>query len=85
MQLIPATAKRFGVRNPFDPEDNLRGGMSYLRWLLTRFKGNVTLAVAAYNAGEGAVQKYGGVPPYKETRKYVRRIRRLYKPARHPF
>ncbi len=85
MQLIPATAKRFGVRDAFDPEDNLRGGMSYLRWLLTKFKGNVALSVAAYNAGEGAVKKYGGIPPFRETRRYVRRIRRLYAPARHPF
>ena len=85
MQLIPATAKRFGVRDAFDPADNLRGGMAYLRWLLTHFKGNVTLAVAAYNAGEGAVKKYSGVPPFAETRKYVRKIRRLYSATHHPF
>jgi soluble lytic murein transglycosylase-like protein len=85
MQLIPATAARFGVRDPFNPVDNLRGGMAYLRWLLTRFKGRVTLALAAYNAGEGAVKRYGGVPPYKETRKYVKKIRALYSATRHPF
>lgn len=85
MQLIPATAARFGVRNVFDPADNIRGGMAYLRWLLTHFKGDVTLALAGYNAGEGAVKKYGGVPPYKETRNYVRKIRRLYPADRHPI
>lgn len=85
MQLIPATAARFGVRNVFDVRDNIRGGMAYLRWLLTHFKGDVTLALAGYNAGEGAVKKYGGVPPYKETRNYVKKIRRLYSPLMHPL
>jgi len=85
MQLIPATAARFGVSDPFDPADNLRGGMAYLRWLLTRFRNNVTLAVAAYNAGEGAVDRYGGVPPFSETQGYVRKVRRLYDAVRHPF
>jgi hypothetical protein len=85
MQLIPATASRFGVRDPFDPADNLRGGMAYLRWLLTRFKGRVSLALAAYNAGEGAVKRYGGVPPYKETRQYLKKIRDLYSATQHPF
>jgi soluble lytic murein transglycosylase-like protein len=85
MQLIPATATRFGVRDVFDPADNLRGGMAYLQWLLRRFEGNVTLALAAYNAGEGAVAKYGGVPPYRETRGYVERIRRLYAVREHPY
>lgn len=85
MQLIPATARRFGVRDVFDPADNIRGGMAYLRWLLTHFKGDVTLALAGYNAGEGAVKKYGGVPPYKETMNYVRKIRRLYPSASHPL
>ncbi len=74
MQLIPATAERFGVEDVWDPEDNLRGGMAYLRWLLKTFKGDVTLALAAYNAGEGAVNRHGGVPPYAETRAYVDRI-----------
>ena len=74
MQLIPATAERFGVNNVWDPEQNLRGGMAYLRWLMRHFKGDMSLALAAYNAGEGAVQRYGGIPPYKETQSYVKRI-----------
>jgi soluble lytic murein transglycosylase-like protein len=74
MQLIPATAERFGVRDAWDPEQNLRGGMAYLRWLLARFKGNVQLALAGYNAGEGAVERHGGIPPYAETRAYVSHI-----------
>jgi hypothetical protein len=74
MQLIPATAGRFGVEDVWDPEQNLRGGMAYLRWLLSYFQGDVELALAGYNAGEGAVTRYGGVPPYAETRSYVSRI-----------
>jgi soluble lytic murein transglycosylase-like protein len=74
MQLIPATAQRFGVEDVWDPEQNLRGGMAYLSWLLGYFEGDVELALAAYNAGEGAVDRYGGVPPYAETRAYVSRI-----------
>lgn len=74
MQLMPATAERFGVENPWDPEQNLRGGMAYLRWLLDHFKGDVKLALAGYNAGEGAVEQYGGVPPFEETQNYVRRV-----------
>ena len=74
MQLIPATAERFGVDDVWDPEQNLRGGMAYLRWLLRYFKNDVELALAAYNAGEGAVDRYEGIPPYKETRAYVSRI-----------
>lgn len=85
MQLIPQTAERFGVRDPFDPEQNLRGGMAYLKWLLRRFEGNVTLSLAAYNAGENAVDRYKGIPPYDETRRYVRKIRRLYDARTHPF
>ncbi len=85
MQLIPATAKRFGVRDPFDAAQNLRGGMAYLRWLLREFRGNVTLALAAYNAGENAVKRHGGIPPYRETQTYVRRIRRLYAAKTHPY
>tara|TARA_R110002110_G_scaffold114322_8_gene283613 strand:- start:597 stop:1409 length:813 start_codon:yes stop_codon:yes gene_type:complete len=85
MQLIPATATRFGVRDAFNATENIHGGMRYLRWLLKRFKGDVTKTVAAYNAGEGAVQKYGGIPPYRETRNYVRKIRRLYTKLRHPI
>lgn len=83
MQLIPDTAARFGVRNAFDPEQNVRGGLSYLRWLLERFNGNVALASAAYNAGEGAVDRHGGVPPYAETREYVRRILHFYRSPVH--
>lgn len=85
MQLIPETAARFSVSKPFDAEQNIRGGMAYLRWLLSYFRGQVALAVAAYNAGEGAVDKHGGVPPYAETRDYVRRIQRFYAVAEHPF
>ena len=74
MQLIPDTAARFGVTRPYDPEQNIRGGMAYLRWLMAYFQGNVVLVAAAYNAGEGAVNKYRGIPPYVETRDYVRKI-----------
>ena len=76
MQLIPETAARFGLRDVWDPEQNLRGGMAYLRWLLDRFDGDVPLALAGYNAGEGAVERHGGVPPYRETQAYVERILR---------
>ena len=85
MQLIPVTAARFGVKNPFDPKDNIRGGMKYLRWLLSYFGGSVPLAVAAYNAGEGAVVKYRGIPPYAETRAYVRKVLSVYPRDRHPY
>jgi soluble lytic murein transglycosylase-like protein len=85
MQLIPATAARFGVANAFDPAENVRGGMAYLRWLLKEFKGSVSLATAAYNAGEKAVQRYHGVPPFDETRRYVRKIRAIYPKSDHPF
>ena len=74
MQLIPATAERFGVADVWDPEQNLRGGMAYLSWLMTHFDGDLELVLAAYNAGEGAVQRHGGIPPYTETRDYVKRI-----------
>ena len=74
MQLMPATASRFGVANAFDAAQNIRGGVQYLAWLLRRFNGNLTLAAAGYNAGEGAVDKYGGVPPYGETQRYVQRV-----------
>jgi hypothetical protein len=74
MQLMPATAKRFGVTNSFDPEENINGGTRYLRWLLKKFDGNADLAVAAYNAGEGNVWKYDGVPPFRETVNYINRI-----------
>lgn len=85
MQLIPATATRFGVANAFDPTENIRGGMAYLHFLLKQFKGNVALAVAAYNAGEKAVERYGGIPPYDETRAYVRKIRAIYPRMGHSF
>ena len=85
MQLIPDTAARFAVRDVFDPQDNLRGGMKYLRWLLAYFSGDVTLALAGYNAGEGAVDRHRGIPPYEETRTYVQIIRRVYPQAAHPF
>lgn len=85
MQLIPETAARFGVRNVFDPEDNIRGGIRYLRWLLAYFDGDVRLALAGYNAGEGAVLQHKGVPPYRETKDYVERIGALYRHPRHPF
>jgi len=74
MQLMPATARRFGVSNAFDASQNIQGGVKYLAWLLKRFNGNLTLAAAGYNAGEGAVDKYKGVPPYSETRRYVERV-----------
>lgn len=74
MQLIPATAERFGVLNPFDPEQNIRGGLAYLRWLKNYYRGDVVRMVAAYNAGEGAVDAHGGIPPYAETLAYVVRV-----------
>jgi soluble lytic murein transglycosylase-like protein len=74
LQLIPATAERFGVVDVFDARENLNGGAGYLRWLLDRFEGETELALAAYNAGENAVDRYGGIPPYPETRDYVRRV-----------
>jgi soluble lytic murein transglycosylase-like protein len=85
MQLIPATAERFRVRNTWDPFDNIQGGLAYLRWLLAYYRGNVTFTLAAYNAGEGAVDRYGGVPPFAETREYVRKIREVYPHDEHPF
>jgi soluble lytic murein transglycosylase-like protein len=76
MQLMPATAEQYNVANAFDPGENIRAGVAYLRALLTRYDGKEELALAAYNAGPGAVAKYGGVvPPYRETREYVERIR----------
>jgi TPR repeat protein len=85
MQLIPETASRFNVRNVYDIKDNLRGGLAYLRWLLAYYEGQVALAVAAFNAGEGAVDKYRGIPPFPETRDYVRRVRRLFRSESHAF
>lgn len=74
MQLMPATARRFGVGDAFDAAENIRGGVQYLAWLLKRFDGNVKLAAAGYNAGEGAVDRYKGIPPYAETQRYVERV-----------
>ncbi len=76
MQLMPATARRFGVANAFDPIDNIQGGTKYLKYLLDLYKGDYNLALAAYNAGEGAVEKYGAVPPYPETIDYVAQVGR---------
>lgn len=77
MQLIPATASRFGVADPFDPGQNISGGVKYLAWLMKRYSSNLTLVAAAYNAGEGAVDRNGGVPPYSETQRYVQRVGQL--------
>ena len=84
MQLMPATAKRFGCDNPDDPAANVTAGTKYLGWLLKRFSGNVELALAGYNAGEGAVDKYDGIPPYNETRNYVKIISQRYGKIYHP-
>jgi soluble lytic murein transglycosylase-like protein len=85
MQLIPETAARYKVRDPLNPRQNLNGGLAYLRLLLAHYRGQVTLAAAAYNAGEAAVDRHRGVPPYPETQAYVRRVRALYRSERHPF
>jgi soluble lytic murein transglycosylase-like protein len=85
MQLIPETAERFGVKGVFNPVENLKGGLAYLRWLLAYFQGDVPLVVAAYNAGERAVEKFRGIPPYPETRSYVRKITGIYTKASHPY
>jgi hypothetical protein len=85
MQLIPATAKRFNVKNAYNASQNIRGGVAYIRWLLAYFQGDVALAVAAYNAGEGAVNKYKGIPPYRETQKYVKKIQKRYPFETHPY
>lgn len=78
MQLIPGTAERFGVRDPFDPAQNIEGGVKYMRWLLERYTGDLEKALAAYNAGEGAVDRWGGVPRYAETQTYVKKIVESY-------
>jgi soluble lytic murein transglycosylase-like protein len=85
MQLIPETAERFNVTNPYDAKQNIRGGMAYLRWLLAYFEGDVALVAAAYNAGEGTVERYRGVPPYRETREYVQRILRTLGAVALPY
>lgn len=78
MQLMPATARRFNVGNPWNPADNIEGSAKYIAWLMRRFNNNVEHAVAGYNAGEGNVDKYGGIPPFKETRNYVKRVMSRY-------
>ena len=85
MQLMPATARRFGVTKIYDPKQNIEAGIRYMRWLLDTFNGDVILALAGYNAGEGAVMKYGwNVPPYRETQEYVRRIGARYNAISNP-
>ena len=85
MQLMPATARRFGCTNPDNAESNIKAGTKYLAWLLTRFNGDVELALAGYNAGEGSVDKYKGIPPYNETQNYVRNIVARYGKTFHPI
>lgn len=85
MQLMPQTALRFGVRHPFEAKDNIRGGIAYLHWLLRHFNGNVALVLAGYNAGEQAVERYQGIPPYAETQHYVRAIMANYPSSHHPI
>jgi soluble lytic murein transglycosylase-like protein len=85
MQLIPETATRFKVKDAYNPEDNIKGGLAYLQWLLAYFKGDVSLVAAAYNSGEMTVEKYKGVPPYPETQNYVKKITSLYKKNYHPY
>lgn len=79
MQLMPFTSKRMRVNDPFDPIENIEGGIKYIKELLVAFEGDLTSTIAAYNAGPAAVRKYGGVPPYQETRQYVRRVMDLYR------
>lgn len=78
MQLMPQTANTMNVRNTFSPDENVEGGVKYLRYLLDRYEGNISLALAAYNAGETAVKKWGTIPPYKETQDYVKKILQIY-------
>jgi soluble lytic murein transglycosylase-like protein len=82
MQLMPDTARLHNVLNAFDPVDNIEGGVRHLRMLLERYQGDLRLSLAAYNAGSGAVEKHGGIPPFAETREYVRRVLRFYEAFR---
>jgi soluble lytic murein transglycosylase-like protein len=79
MQLMPATAKQYGVKDPFDPAQNIEGGVRYLKDLIKLYKGNTDLILAAYNAGQEAVEEYGGIPPYQETIKYIEKIKRSFR------
>lgn len=79
MQLMPDTALKMDVRDPFNPEENIAGGVRYLRHLLDRFQGNLPLALAAYNAGAARVELYRALPPYEETRRYVNKVLRFYR------
>lgn len=83
MQLMPGTARELGVDDPFQPHENVRGGVTYLAQLLRKFEGNLRLALAAYNAGPAAVQKYGGVPPYEETQAFVERVLKIYRDSKY--
>lgn len=85
MQLIPDTADRFNIANAYDAAQNIKGGIRYLRWLLSYYQGNVALAAAAYNSGERTVDRYKGVPPYPETKNYVKRVLNLYRQQSHPY
>jgi len=82
MQLMPDTASRFGVRDALAPEQNIRGGVAYLDWLIAEFGGDVVLALAGYNAGENAVKRHNGVPPYAETRDYIPKVLAAFEVAR---
>ncbi|MBI5015140.1 MAG: lytic transglycosylase domain-containing protein [Deltaproteobacteria bacterium] len=85
MQLMPDTARAMGVQDPFEPRDNIQGGVKYLAQMLDRFHGRLDLALAAYNAGPSAVERYGGVPPYAETRNYVNRVLDAYRRLTNPM
>lgn len=84
MQLMPATAEEMDVKNPFNPEENIEGGIKYLRYLLDKFNGDLPLALAAYNAGPKAIEKFGGVPPIPETQHYVKRVLSIYNNGSSP-
>lgn len=85
MQLMPETQARFNVKDAYNPEQNIKGGLSYLRWLLAYFRGDIELVLAAYNAGENNVLKYRGIPPFPETQSYIKRIARYYNKKQHRY